>query len=141
MFLKRFQKTINKCFRKIRNKEIVDIEKEDLFDKWKELKKKYDNKSKAELANMRVIFDVQKAKELKQRGEEVRRNIGKICEARKQVAQPTAHEQARVVNQQVKRQLIQKIVENGRFECANEEVRIHATQMILQRTHHTCRED
>ena len=49
MFLKRFQKTINKCFRKIRNKEIVDIEKEDLFDKWKELKKKYDNKSKAEL--------------------------------------------------------------------------------------------
>ena len=48
-FLKRLQKTINKCFRKIQITERVDKEREDIFSKWKELKKKMDVKSKLEL--------------------------------------------------------------------------------------------
>ena len=48
-FIKRLQKTINKCFRKIRVTERIDKEKEDLFQRWKALKKKSDDKSKIEL--------------------------------------------------------------------------------------------
>ena len=51
-FLKRLFKIINKCFRKIRikdNNEKVDNVKEELFTKWRELKKKKDINSKAEL--------------------------------------------------------------------------------------------
>ena len=49
IFLKRLQKTIHKCFRKIRIKERIDTEKEELFKKWKSLKKKTDDASKLEL--------------------------------------------------------------------------------------------
>ena len=51
-FLKRLFKIINKCFRKIRikdNNEKVDNVKEELFTKWRELKKKKDINRKAEL--------------------------------------------------------------------------------------------
>ena len=41
--MKRLQKTICKCFRKIRVKEKVDTEKEELFRKWKEMRKKTNN--------------------------------------------------------------------------------------------------
>ena len=37
-FMKRLQKTIKKCFKKVRVTERVDNEKEDLFRKWKEMK-------------------------------------------------------------------------------------------------------
>ena len=48
-FIKRLNKTINKCFRKVRINEKVDKDKEDLFSKWRELKKKDDTESKLQL--------------------------------------------------------------------------------------------
>ena len=45
----RLNKTINKCFRKVRVKERVDKCKEDLYAKWRELKKKNDLTSRIEL--------------------------------------------------------------------------------------------
>ena len=48
-FLKKLEKTIQKCFRKIRVKNKVDKVKEDLFKKWKHLKSKTDEISKTEL--------------------------------------------------------------------------------------------
>ena len=49
-FMKRLQKIISKCFKKVRIKEKVDHEKEELFKKWKELKKNlnYENKNEYE---------------------------------------------------------------------------------------------
>ena len=48
-FMKRLQKTICKCFRKIRVKEKVDTEKEELFRKWKEMRKKTNNVEKSKI--------------------------------------------------------------------------------------------
>ena len=48
-FLKRLQKTINKCFKKVRITNKVDDVKEELFEKWKELRKKFDENSNEEL--------------------------------------------------------------------------------------------
>ena len=48
-FLKRLQKTISKCFRKVRVTEKTDQEKDELFLKWKDLKKNTDNTNKEEL--------------------------------------------------------------------------------------------
>ena len=48
-FLKRLQKTIHKCFKKVRVSQKIDKEKDDLFQKWRELKKKSDDGSKSEL--------------------------------------------------------------------------------------------
>ena len=64
-FLRRLNKTINKCFRKIRIKdqEKVDNVKEDLFNKWRELKKKSDAKSKAELEEVENELAEKYAKE------------------------------------------------------------------------------
>ena len=64
-FLRRLNKTINKCFRKIRIKdqEKVDNVKEDLFNKWRELKKKGDAKSIAELEEVENELAEKYAKE------------------------------------------------------------------------------
>ena len=51
-FLKRLQKTINKCFRKVRITERTDKEKDDLFAKWKFLKKQSDKESTEELVEI-----------------------------------------------------------------------------------------
>ena len=48
-FLKKLEKVIHKCFKKIRVKEKVDKEKEELYKKWKSLKNRTDEKSKKEL--------------------------------------------------------------------------------------------
>ena len=48
-FLKRLQKTIHKCFKKVRVSQKIDKEKDELFQKWRELKKKSDDGSKSEL--------------------------------------------------------------------------------------------
>ena len=48
-FLKRLNKVIYQCFKKVRIKEKVDKTKEDLFKRWKDLKNKNDAKSKTEL--------------------------------------------------------------------------------------------
>ena len=52
IFLKRLQKTISKCFRKVRVVERIDKEKAELFKKWRNLKNKTDKESKAELENI-----------------------------------------------------------------------------------------
>ena len=49
IFLKRLQKTIFKCFRKVRVVERIDKDKAELFQKWRDLKNKTDSKSKDEL--------------------------------------------------------------------------------------------
>ena len=41
-FLKRLQKTVSSCFRKIRVTKRIEKEKDELFTKWRELKKKSD---------------------------------------------------------------------------------------------------
>ena len=51
-FLKKLEKVIHKCFKKIRIKERVDKEKEALHKKWKTLKNKNDEKSKEELKTL-----------------------------------------------------------------------------------------
>ena len=48
VFMKRLQKTIAKCFRKIRIKEKIDHEREKLFQTWKEMKKNETDVSKLE---------------------------------------------------------------------------------------------
>ena len=48
-FMKRLQKTINKCFRKVRITDRIDEEKEELFKKWREMKNNPDNANKDEL--------------------------------------------------------------------------------------------
>ena len=48
-FMKRLNKTINKCFRKVRITNKMDKEKEEIFARWRVLKSKTDNKSKIEL--------------------------------------------------------------------------------------------
>ena len=49
IFMKRLQKTIAKCFKKVRIKEKVDDEKEELFRIWKEMKKNVKNVKKSDL--------------------------------------------------------------------------------------------
>ena len=51
-FMKRLEKTIAKCFRKIRVKEKIDEEKEELFRNWKEMKKNYSNVDKSKFAEI-----------------------------------------------------------------------------------------
>ena len=47
-FMKRLQKTIFKCFKKVRIKERVDIKKEEMFRKWREMKNNVDDMKKVE---------------------------------------------------------------------------------------------
>ena len=51
-FIKRLEKTISKCFKKVRITERIDKHKDDLFLKWKDLKKKTDRKSIEELVEV-----------------------------------------------------------------------------------------
>ena len=48
-FMKRLQKTINKCFRKVRITDRIDEEKEELFKKWREMKNNPDDVNNDEL--------------------------------------------------------------------------------------------
>ena len=48
-FMKRLHKTISRCFRKVRVKEKVNHEKEELFRVWKEMKKNKSNVKKSEM--------------------------------------------------------------------------------------------
>ena len=48
IFLARLNKTIAKCFKKVRVVEKVDRKKDELFKKWKYLKNKTDEKSKSD---------------------------------------------------------------------------------------------
>ena len=48
-FLKRLQKTIKKCFKKVRITEKIDKDKEELYKKWKELKKNTSKDNQKEL--------------------------------------------------------------------------------------------
>ena len=47
-FMKRLDKTIFKCFKKVRVKERIDEEKEELFKKWREMKKNVNNVNRIE---------------------------------------------------------------------------------------------
>ena len=51
-FMKRLDKTINRCFRKIRVTEKVDEEKEGLFKKWKEMKRNLNDENKVEFLEL-----------------------------------------------------------------------------------------
>ena len=48
-FLKRLNKLIHKCFRKVKIKAKVNKDEEDLYSRWKDLKKRDDNDSKVEM--------------------------------------------------------------------------------------------
>ena len=48
-FLKRLNKCIHKCFRKVKIKAKVNKDEEDLYSRWKDLKKRDDNDSKVEM--------------------------------------------------------------------------------------------
>ena len=51
-FMKRLNKTIYKCFRKIRVTERIDHEKEELFDKWRKMKNILNDKNRAEFEEL-----------------------------------------------------------------------------------------
>ena len=53
-FIKRLQKTIAKCFKKVRITEKTDKDKEDLFAKWRHLKKQSDKESIENLAKIEI---------------------------------------------------------------------------------------
>ena len=74
-FLKKLEKTIYKCFKKIRIKERVDKEKENLFKKWRSLKNKNDEKSKAELKKVEKELSDKYADEY---FEKIKKQVGNI---------------------------------------------------------------
>ena len=77
-FMKRLNKTIYKCFKKVRIKNTINENKEDVFSKWRELKKKNDNNSKKELEELEKTIAEEYAKEY---FEKLKENIGNIeCE-------------------------------------------------------------
>ena len=62
-FMKRLQKIISKCFRKVRIKEKIDHEKEELYKKWKNLKKNLDDSNKIEFEEIERELAVKYAHE------------------------------------------------------------------------------
>ena len=51
-FMKRLNKIINKCFRKIRVTERMDKNKEELFEKWRKMKNNLNDKNKSEFEEL-----------------------------------------------------------------------------------------
>ena len=51
-FIKRLNKTIHKCFRKIRVTEKIDKEKQKLFEKWKKMENDVNYENKAEFEKL-----------------------------------------------------------------------------------------
>ena len=62
-FIKRLNKTIQKCFRKIRVTEKVDKEKQKLFEKWKKMKNDVSYKNKAEFEKLESLLAEKYAEE------------------------------------------------------------------------------
>ena len=78
VFMKRFKKVIQKCFKKIRVTEKKDEERENLFKRWNDLKNKNDETSKAELKNVEKELTDKYAKEY---FEKIKERTGNIdCE-------------------------------------------------------------
>ena len=77
-FMKRLQKTISKCFKKIRITEKIDREKEELFMKWKKLKNEGNNTNKEKLEQAEKELAEKYAKEYM---EKINERIGDVdCE-------------------------------------------------------------
>ena len=74
-FMKRLNKIINKCFRKVRIKDKIDESKDDVFTKWRELRKKNDIKSKQELEDLENQLSEEYSNEY---FEKIEQNIGNI---------------------------------------------------------------
>ena len=62
--MKRLQKTISKCFRKVRIKEKVDHEKEEMFRIWKDMKKNVKNVNKDDLEDIERKLAAKYAEEI-----------------------------------------------------------------------------
>ena len=77
-FMKRLQKTINKCFRKVRITDRIDEEKEELFKRWRELKNNPDNANKDELEKVENELPAKYANEYYEKIKE--RTSGIDCE-------------------------------------------------------------
>ena len=80
-FIKRLNKTIAKCFKKVRIKNKTNVNREDDFTKWRELKKnnnKSDNNSKLEIEELENRLAEEYAKEY---FDKIKENVGNIeCE-------------------------------------------------------------
>ena len=62
-FIKRLNKTIHKCFRKIRVTEKIDKEKQKLFEKWKKMKNDINCKNKTEFEKLESLLAEKYAEE------------------------------------------------------------------------------